>query len=147
MADTRKTADAARTASVGRDDARSVADLLGDIASDMRALLREEVALAKAEFNAAIKKVIAGAILLGIGAVLASTGVNALVASAVLGLATVWAPWLAALAVGLVIVVLGGLLALGGLQSLRSAEFVPDRTLRTLRENVDAIKGNERNAP
>lgn len=130
-------------ADAGEGDARSVTQVLRDIADDLRSLLREEVALAKAEFNSALRKLIAGAVLLVIGAVLASTGLNALVASAVLGLATTWAPWLAALVVGLVIAVAGAVSALAGLASIRSAEFIPERTIETLKDDVASVRGKE----
>lgn len=125
----------------GERDPRTVAHILSDIVTDFRSLMRDEIALAKAEFRQAIDKVVSGATLTGIGAFLAMAGLNALVASAVLALALIWAPWLAALAVGLAVLLLGGVLAMVGIRNLRSAELLPQRTVRTMRDDVRTVKG------
>ena len=125
--------------SVAGDD-RTIGQIIGDITDDFRDLLRDEVALAKAEFNQALRKLIMGAVLLAFGGVLANAGLNALIASAVLGLTDVWAPWLAALVVGLVIVVVGGLLAMAGMRNFSGAQLTPDRTVRTVKGDAQAVK-------
>lgn len=139
MTDEPRTDSAARGSAATGDD-RSVGQIIADITREFSDLLRDEMALAKAEFNQALKKIITGAILLVIGSVLATTGLNALVASAILGLADTWAPWLAALVVGLAIIVIGGLLAMAGIRSFSAAELMPDRTVRTLKEDAQAVK-------
>lgn len=121
-------------------DERTIGQIIGDITQDFRDLFRDEVALAKAEFNEALRKLIAGAVMLAIGGVLANTGLNALVASAVLGLSDVWAPWLAALLVGVAIIVVGGILAMAGMNNFKAAQLRPDRTIETLREDAQAAK-------
>ena len=121
-------------------DDRTIGQIIGDITQDFRDLFRDEVALAKAEFNAALRKLIMGAVMLAIGGVLANTGLNALVASAVLGLTDVWAPWLAALVVGLVIIVIGGILAMTGMNNFKGAQLRPDRTIETLQDDAKATK-------
>ena len=73
-----------------------------------------------------------------------AAGLNALVAAAILGLATVWAPWLAALVVGGGALLLGAILAMVGLRNLRAGELLPDRTLRTVQDDVRAMKGDAR---
>lgn len=128
----------------GRHDTRSIGTILGDIVTDFRSLVRDEMALAKAEIRQSLDKVIAGATLTGIGAVLAGTGLNALVAAAVLGLATIWDAWLAALVVGIAVILVGGILAMVGLRNLRAAELLPDRTIRTVQEDVRTVKGEAR---
>ena len=55
--------------------------------------------------------------------------------AAVLGLATVLPGWLAALIVGVVVVALGGVLTLIGKRRLSAGSLVPQRTLRSLRED------------
>ena len=121
-------------------DERTVGQIIADITDDFRGLLRDEVALAKAEFNQALRKIIMGAVLLAIGGVLANTGLNALVASAVLGLSDSWAPWLAALVVGVVIIAIGAILAIAGMRNFSAAQLRPDRTVRTLRDDARAVK-------
>lgn len=131
-------------AAEGSHDTRSIGTILGDIVTDFRSLVRDEMALAKAELRQALDKVIAGATLTGIGAVLAGTGLNALVAAAILGLATIWDAWLAALVVGIAVILVGGILAMVGLRNLRSADLMPDRTIRTVQEDVRTVKGEAR---
>lgn len=127
-----------RTSSTSDD--RSIGQIIADITRDFRDLLRDEVALAKAEFNQALKKIITGVILLAVGGVLATTGLSALVASAILGLTAYWSPWVAALVVGVAIIVIGGILAMAGIRNFRAAEIMPDRTIRTLKDDAQAVK-------
>ena len=91
----------------------SAATLLSRLVGDFAALVRNEVALAKAELSESSMRAKAGVVAL-IGAV--STllaGSLALVAAVVLGLSKVMEPWLAALVVGVVITAVGLLLLLG----------------------------------
>ena len=77
----------------------------------------------------------------GGGTLLLLYGLAALIATAVLGLATVLAPWLAALIVGVVVLVLGALLvAIGAARAKRAAPPVPERTAASARADVDAVK-------
>ena len=121
-------------------DDRTIGQIISDITDDFRNLFRDEVALAKAEFNEALRKLIMGAVLLAIGGVLANTGLNALVASAVLGLSDAVAPWLAALIVGIVIIVIGGILAMAGMRNFSAAQLRPERTMETLQGDARAVK-------
>src|SRR6185503_20795033 len=85
----------------------SATTLLGRLISAFTELVRNEVALAKAELSASTTRARSGVVAL-IGAV--STllaGSLAIVAAIVLGLAQVMEPWLAALTVGVVITIVG----------------------------------------
>src|SRR5689334_22753312 len=91
----------------GRDD-RSLGDLFADLARELGELVRQEVQLAKAEprQNASqASRAIAGLV---VGGAVVCAGVLARLGAAVLGLGQAglrW--WLAALVVGVVVVVLG----------------------------------------
>lgn len=126
------------------EDTRSLGAILADVANDLRSLVRDELALAKAEARQAMDRIRSGITLAAVGAVLAAAGLNALVAAAILGLATVWAPWLAALVVGGATVLLGAGLAMAGLRNLRAGALLPDRTVRTVQDDVRAMKGEAR---
>jgi len=75
--------------------------------------------------------------------VVALFGVGALVAAAVLALDLVLAAWLAALIVGVVIVAVGAVLALVGVQRARAAvPPMPEDTMASVQRDVQTVKEN-----
>ncbi|HEV8030362.1 MAG TPA: phage holin family protein [Stellaceae bacterium] len=119
---------------------RSIATLLSDLASETILLLRQELALLKAELHEKFSRVGQGATALGAGALIAFSGWLVLLAAAVLGLATVVPPWLAALIVALVVVAIGAALLLVGKNRLDAEALTPKRTMRALREDEAWIR-------
>ncbi len=120
---------------------KSVGELFRSLSEDLSALVRDEIRLAQAEVGHKAKK--AG---LGIGAfagagVVALYGLGVLIAAAVLGLANVVSPWLAALVVGVVLVVVAGVAALLGKKQLsQAAPPVPTETIASVKTDVAEIK-------
>jgi hypothetical protein len=114
---------------------RSIAALLADITDQIRTLLRLEIALFKAELAEKLHRLGLGLAALAIGAVLAVSGWLALLAAAVLALAIVLPPWLAALIVGVAALIVAGLLALLGKRWLDAKSLVPRRSLDSLRQD------------
>jgi len=114
---------------------RSVATLLSDLAGETIQLIRTELTLLKAELQEKFSRAGQGAIALAAGGLIAFSGWLVLLAAAVLGLATVLAPWLAALIVGLVVLAIGGVLLFVGKTRLGAQALLPERTLRSLRED------------
>ncbi len=114
---------------------RSIASLLSDLASDTILLFRQEIELLKAELREKIGKLGQGAAALVTGALIAFSGWLVLLASAVLGLATIVRPWLAALIVAVIVLALGVALLWFGKSRLDSQQLIPKRTLRSLRED------------
>ena len=114
---------------------RSIATLLSDLASESVLLVRQELALLKAELHEKFGRVGQGASALTAGGLIAYSGWLVLLAAAVLGLATVWPPWLAALVVGLAALAIGGGLLLLGKSRLDAQSLTPHRSLRSLRED------------
>jgi|SRR5947207_4955655 len=119
---------------------RSIAVLLSDLANETILLVRQEIALLKAELREKFGRMGQGATALGAGVVLAFSGWHVLLACAVLGLATVVQPWLAALIVAVVVLAIGGVLLLIGKKRLDADNLVPRRTMRTLREDEEWIR-------
>lgn len=119
---------------------RSIATLLSDLAGETILLLRQELALVRAELHEKMSRVGQGATALGAGAMIAYSGWLALVAAMILALMLVWPAWLAALVVGAVIVIVGIVLMLIGRSRLDTEKLVPKRTLRTLREDEEWLK-------
>ena len=114
---------------------RSFAALLADLAAQTGLLLRQEVRLFKAELSEQFGRAGIGAILVVAGAVVALSGWLTLLAAAVLGLLQIVPAWLAALIVGVVVLAIGGMLIWIGRSRLAGANFVPRRTLASLRED------------
>ena len=116
---------------------RPVGGLLSDLARQTGLLLRQEVALAKSELFQKMGQLGTGAGMLAAGGLVAFAGVLCLLAAATLGLAIVLEPWLAALIVGVVVLVLGGLLAWLGKSRMQAENLVPQRTIRSLKDDAE----------
>lgn len=119
---------------------RSIAVLLSDLANETILLVRQEIALLKAELREKFGRMGQGATAVGAGAMLAFSGWLVLLACAVLALATVVQPWLAALIVAVVVFAISGILLLIGKKRLDADNLVPRRTMRTLREDEEWIR-------
>lgn len=123
-----------------RAEPRTIAALLSDLANETILLIRQEVALFKAELHEKFGRIGQGATALGAGVIVAFSGWLVLLSCAVLGLATAVPAWLAALIVGLVVVGIGvGLLFLGK-SRLDTGSLMPRRSLRSLREDEAWIR-------
>jgi hypothetical protein len=114
---------------------RTIAALLADLADQIRSLVRQEVALFKAELVEKLGLIGQGVGAMVVGALIALSGWLALVAAAVLGLAIVLSPWLAALIVGLVLLGIGTALLYFGKSRLDAEGLAMRRTLHSLRED------------
>lgn len=114
----------------------SFAGLFGDLAHQCSVLIRQEIALARAELEAKLGQFGTGALKMVVGGLIIYAGFLALLMAAGLGLALVLRPWLAAVAVGAVTVAIGAVIAFIGKRAVRSDTLVPERTLRSLREDA-----------
>ncbi|MCC2335386.1 phage holin family protein [Cellulomonas wangsupingiae] len=123
------------------EDPRSLGQLVSDVTEQASRLVRAEIALAKAEVTAKAKEAGIGAGLLAGAAVLALYLLATLITTAILGLATVVAPWLAALIVSLVLLVVVAVLAFVGLKHVKKGvPPVPERAMENVQEDVDTVK-------
>jgi len=89
---------------------RSISELLQRLSQQTQTLVRDEIALAKAELTEKGKHAGIGVGLFGGGGVLALYGVGTLLITAAAALALVWAAWLAALTVAVVVFAVFGFL-------------------------------------
>jgi hypothetical protein len=120
-------------------DRESTAGLLSRLFGDFTALVRNEIALAKAELAESTTRAKAGlAALMGAIATLLA-GSLVLVAALILGLAEVMEPWLAALIVGVVITAVGIALLVGAKKRLLPPHVEIDRTRAAVRSDVDVL--------
>lgn len=124
-------------------DARPADPSLGELVSQLTEqtsrLVRDEVELAKTELAASAKHVGVGAGLFGGAGLLAFFGVATLVAAAVAGLALAVDVWLAALIVGVALLVVAGVGGLLGKKQVTQAG-PPERTIDNVKKDVAQIK-------
>ncbi|MFF1571618.1 phage holin family protein [Leifsonia sp. NPDC058292] len=121
---------------------RPLPELTRDLVAQLRRLVAGELALFKAEMTAKAKAAGVGAGLLVGALVFVFFALCALVTTAVLAFALIWPAWLAALVVGAILLVLGGIAALIGVSSLkRGMPPVPDDLKQELGDDLRALKG------
>lgn len=120
---------------------RSVGELVRSLSEDLTILVRDEIRLAQAEVGEKAKKAGVGIGAFGGAGVIALYGLGVLIAAAVLGLAAVVSPWLAALIVAVVLFVVAGVAALIGKKKLsQAAPPVPSRAIDSVKTDVAEIK-------
>jgi hypothetical protein len=122
----------------GRD--RSLGLLFAGLAEDLRRLLRLEIALLQRELGEKAGRLGRGVGAIAAGGAVAFSGWLALLAAAILALSIVLPSWLAALIVGVVVLLIAAVLMLLGKRWLDAERLVPGRTLNSLREGGAWIK-------
>lgn len=121
-------------------DGASVGELFRHLSSDSTHLIRQEVALAKAELREAVGAAAKGAAKAGLGAALALVGGLALTAGLIIGLGVlIHSYWAAALIVGVLLVGVAAGLVKNGVAQLRGG-IVPRKTARTLEDDATWAK-------
>ncbi|MFL6577817.1 MAG: phage holin family protein [Povalibacter sp.] len=115
----------------------STTALLGRLFDDATALLRNEVQLAKAEFLNAANEVKTRAVSMAAGGALLAVAALVFVTAAILALAEVVAPWLAALIVGVVLAIIGAILLSAARKRLSSGNL--ERTKASLERDANVV--------
>ena len=111
-------------------------DLFRQLAQDSATLVRQEMALAKAELRENVKSVARDTAKIAVGAVLAAVGALVLVLFLVLLLGDALGKyWAGALIVGILLLAIGAFLAMGAMKRLKKDSITPDQTLQTLKED------------
>lgn len=118
----------------------SVVGLLRQLSREVPALFTKELALAKAELQASLTTLKAGLATVAGGAIVLLAGLIILLMSAVYGLSLVMAPWLAALIVGVVVMIIGLAMLQSGKKQFEPSHFKPDRTLEALNKDQEALR-------
>ncbi|GGM66931.1 phage holin family protein [Dactylosporangium sucinum] len=127
-------------------DHRSTAELVKLAAEQMSTLVRDELKLAQAELAQKGKRAGVGVGMFGGAGVVALYGVGALIAAAILGLATVLPAWLSALVIGVVLLVIAGVLALSGKSQVSKAgPPMPTDAVAGVKADITTITHSARN--
>lgn len=120
---------------------QSTADLVQRASEQITKLVRDELALARAELTEKGKHAGVGVGLFGGGGVMALYGVGALVASLIMLLALAMPGWVAALIVAVVLFGAAAVLALVGRNQVRQATPPqPEQAVSSVRADVDTVK-------
>jgi uncharacterized membrane protein YqjE len=120
---------------------RPIGELLKRFSQEMSTLVRQEVALAKAEVAQKAKDARTGATLLGAAAGAALIAVASLTAFVILLIAVALPAWAAALIVAAATAAAAALLARHGIRKLaEAAPPVPEQTIETVKEDVEWLK-------
>lgn len=119
---------------------RPIGVLFAGLADDLRQLLRLEIELFKLELAEKARRLGRGGAALAVGGIVAFSAWLALLAAAILGLSTVLRPWLAALIIGVAVLLVAAILLFLGKRWLDAQKLVPRRTLNSLREDAVWIK-------
>ena len=119
---------------------RSVPEVLQDIVGNIEEIIRSEFRLAKAEIKQEASQAAPPLKMIVVGTAIGFYALGFLIFTLVMGLATVVATWLAALIVGAVLGLIALVLITTASKHLKQVNKVPERTLETLKENVQWTK-------
>jgi VIT1/CCC1 family predicted Fe2+/Mn2+ transporter len=126
------------------EDRRSLGELFSELTAETRALIRQELELAKAEMTEKAARVGKDAGKIAAGGILAFSGSLVLLAALVIGLGYLIGYGWSALLVGLIVAGAGAAIALSGKKDLAQASLAPDRTKRSIKETRQWLKTETR---
>jgi uncharacterized membrane protein YqjE len=118
----------------------SFGELLGQLASNSAALVRDEIQLAKQEMSEKASLLRSGMLVVAVGSLIGLVAILALTAAAIIGLANYVGPGYAALIIGGTLVIIGGITASVGLGQIRRVSLTPTQTIETLEEDKEWLK-------
>ena len=125
-----------------RKEDKSLGDLFGELSRDTADLVRKEVQLARTELSARASRMARHGVYIAVGAFVAYAGLLAIVAALVIVLEVMGLTWWAsALIVGIVVALVGYLVAQRGISGLQHDSLTPTETIETLKENAAWAKG------
>lgn len=127
---------------------RSLGDLLKELTTESRTLLRQEIALAKVEIGEKVSVLGRNVALIAAGGVAALLGAVALLVAAIYGVQVLLghfmdddlAYWLAPVLIGLAVAGLGWMLIQKGIQALKLTDMAPRQTQESLKETGQWMK-------
>jgi uncharacterized integral membrane protein len=123
---------------------RSVKEIIEALRPQLQVLVNKQVELAKTELTPVGKKAGMAAGLLAAGAVFMLVFLIFLSLTGVYALSLLLPLWASALIVSVILLVIGGILAGSGASILRGLDPKPHRTIRTLQQNINWLKGQFR---
>jgi len=127
-----------RTSSKSAD--RPFSRILQEIVDHLTEIVRSELRLAKTEIRQDVTTIAKASAFVAAAGLLLFYALGFILLAAVYGLATVLAPWLSALIVGVGVGIVGAILFQIGRTRIRGASLKPDETIKSVQENVTSMK-------
>lgn len=125
---------------MARDKGPNTLKLLTRLPGQIAALVKAEIANAKAEVKHRVRNLVIGIVMCVLALIVLFWVIALLLAAAVAGLATVWPVWLSALAVaggGLLLIIL---IVLVGIKLIKRGSPVPQETLKRIEGDFSVAK-------
>jgi predicted phage tail protein len=118
----------------------SFGELLGQLANNSAALVRDEIQLAKQEMSEKVSVLRSGILVVAAGSLIGLAAILALTAAAIIGLAHYVGPGYSALIIGGTLAIIGGITASVGLGQIKRISLTPKQTIETLEEDKEWLK-------
>ena len=119
---------------------RTMSEVLQDIVANIQEIVRSEFRLAKVEIHEETTKAVRSSIPLVIGVLLSLYALGFILLAVVHALSMVVDAWLATLIVGVGVLVISMILVSVGRKRFKQVKVVPEKTVVTVKENVQWAK-------
>ena len=127
-----------------RTESSMLGSLVSNLTDEIRTLIRGEVRLAQAEMSEKATQAGKGAASIAVAGAVLFSGFLVLLAAAVYGLHAIIdfgeTPWLSALIVGVVVLIIGAIMVQSGRKKLQKLQVAPERTMSSLKNDKDVAK-------
>jgi hypothetical protein len=124
---------------------RSLGDLFGELSQQTSTLVKKEIELARLEVTRSATTTARNAAMIAVGGVVAYAGAIVLLIGVAWLLASIGLPvWLAFGLVGGLTIAIGGFLAYRSLNAMKQVNVLPERTVETIKEDVEWAKEQTR---
>ncbi len=122
----------------------TIGRLVADASRDVSSIVRNEIALAKAELSVGVKKIGKGGVMLAVAGGMALFGAIFLLhmLAWLISSLTGWNAWTGYGIVTLLLFIVAAILALVGKKQVQSANVKPERTIVTTKDTIDAVKSS-----
>jgi len=123
-----------------RDD-RSLGELFAELSEKTSTLVKKEIELARHEMTRSATDMARKSAMIGVGGAIAYAGFIVLLIGAAWLLATIGLPtWVAFALAGGIALAVGAFLAMRAAQALKTVSVVPERTVETIKQDVEWAK-------
>jgi hypothetical protein len=118
----------------------TLSELFQDLTREIKTLVNENIELARVEVMAKLRAAQKGAVYVAAGGALLYAGLLGVMAAAAFLLALAMPLWVAALIVGVVVAIIGGVLVNSGIKEIKRATAPPQVTVETVKEESRWMK-------
>ena len=119
---------------------RSVSAVLRDVVRDVQDMVRAEIRLAKVEIRDEVRRAVSSSVWFAAGAASVVSAWVFLLWALAYALATKMPMWAATLVIAVAMAAAAAVLIMGGIQRARRLQAIPERTVESLKENLEWIK-------